>query len=139
MTEHFSDLDIVARTLYGEARGELKQFGLCALEGVAGVIWNRWQGNPGRFGVSPREVCLKPYQFSCWNTNDPNRAILTQPILTDAAYGLCQMVAETFLSGNAEDITQGANHYHNRWMCPPEWALDQRPLMDIGNHRFYRL
>lgn len=39
MTHH--DIDIFARTLYGEARGEYKHHGAAALIAVANVIMNR--------------------------------------------------------------------------------------------------
>lgn len=49
MIQHFSDLEIIARTLYGEARGEVNKAGVLALESICSVIWNRWQINPKRF------------------------------------------------------------------------------------------
>lgn len=137
--KQFNELDIVARTLYGEARGEVQQFGIAALEGVASVIFNRFRKHPNLFGSTPKEVCLKPYQFSCWLQTDPNYEVLTQNALQDATYSLCHMVASAFLNGDGVDITNGADHYHNKWIQPPFWAKHQPPLMDIGNHRFYKL
>jgi spore germination cell wall hydrolase CwlJ-like protein len=136
--ENFSDIDIVARTLYGEARGDVSKVGIIALEAIAGVIWNRWKLNPKRFGETPRKVCLQPYQFSCWNSHDPNLPVLMSS-LNDGTYTLCQMVANEFLSGKGVDVTYGANHYHSRWIYPPSWAKDVEPLIDIGNHRFYHI
>ena len=57
-----SDTHTVALTLYAEARGE-------PIEGriaVANVIRNRVRLQKARYGFSPKQVCLKAHQFSCW-------------------------------------------------------------------------
>ena len=64
-----SDLMIMAKTIWGEARGESHN-GQVA---VAWVIRNRAERG-GWWGNTIREVCLKDQQFSCWNHNDCNRA-----------------------------------------------------------------
>lgn len=43
MIHNLSEIEIVARTLYGEARGEVAKIGPTALEAIASVIWNRLQ------------------------------------------------------------------------------------------------
>ena len=63
------DIAVMAKTIWGEARGE-------HYEGQVAVGWvirNRCETG-GWFGNSIREVCLKPYQFSCWNNDDCNKA-----------------------------------------------------------------
>lgn len=139
MIQNFSDLDIVARTLYGEARGEVARVGIIGLEAVASVIWNRWKANPTYFGNTPRDVCLKPYQLSCWNKNDPNLQRLLEPNIDDGTYALCCRVAETYLSGSGDDVVNGADHYHAIWIDTPSWACGKTPVIEIGIHRFYRL
>ena len=62
------DLDIAARTIWGEARGE----GPEGMRAVAHVIANR-ATKGGWWGDTLWSVCLKPWQFSCWNLSDPNR------------------------------------------------------------------
>ena len=67
------DADILARTIMGEARGE-------STEGQIAVAWailNRarsgmWFGCGGDIHA----VCVKPYQFSCWNDDDPSRSLI---------------------------------------------------------------
>lgn len=61
MIEH--DIDILARTIYGEARGE-KTAGKKA---VACVIMNRYKAKKWFSGKTIAETCQKPWQFSCWN------------------------------------------------------------------------
>ena len=70
MTVTEKDRDILARTLWGEARGE-------SLAGQIAVAWTiRNRVNDGKakswWGEGYAGVCQKPYQFSCWNKNDPN-------------------------------------------------------------------
>lgn len=69
------DHDILARTLWGEARGE-------SLAGHIAVAWTiRNRVNDGRakswWGEGYTGVCQKPYQFSCWNKNVTNFAYLS--------------------------------------------------------------
>ena len=81
MTEN--DLQILARTLFGEARGEGDE----GLEAVACVIMNRYKSGKwftgydvlnGKKIPSVAQTCLKKAQFSCWNKNDPNYKLLCQ-------------------------------------------------------------
>ena len=68
------DRYILARTLWGEARGE----SLAGQIAVAWTIRNRVDdGNTKSWwGEGYAGVCQKPYQFSCWK-NDPNFAYLS--------------------------------------------------------------
>lgn len=79
-------VEILARTLWGEARGE----GVIGMEAVAWVVLNRRtvarqeaRRQIQRFGHLRKrywwgdtilKICRKPYQFSCWNMDDPNMA-----------------------------------------------------------------
>ena len=66
------EADVLARTIWGEARGE----GLEGMRAVANVILNRVKiaelKNGFWWGSNIIQVCQKPYQFSCWNRSDPN-------------------------------------------------------------------
>jgi len=131
-----SPVDILARTLYGEARGE----DLTGIEAVAGVIMNRvvmaqrrggyWWGN------DVVAVCLKAGQFSCWSRGDPNREKLLRVSERDLAYRLCRRVANRAMSAKLPDATHGATHYHTL-QCDPWWARGHVPVCEIGNHVFY--
>jgi len=72
------EVDVLARTIYGEARGETVR----GKEAVACVIMNRVRRAQERggywWGASVEKVCLKPWQFSCWNEHDPNREKIQQ-------------------------------------------------------------
>jgi N-acetylmuramoyl-L-alanine amidase len=134
-----NDLMILARTIYGEARGELRHVngGMQSLEAVAWVVKNR-AAQP-RFSKSITNVCLQPWQFSCWNANDPNRAKLMNASLNDRLLQTCFLAATNVLFGNCVDVTYGADHYHAAHIPMPYWAKGAAPSAKIANHVFYKL
>jgi hypothetical protein len=95
MRMRFDDLSVMARTVFGEARGEPYQGRLA----VAHVILNRVRAG-GWFGASVSEVCLKRWQFSCWNPGDPNRARLFQVELDDRDLLDCSRACLEAVSGS---------------------------------------
>jgi len=126
-------IDTLARTLWGEARGEPR----LGKEAVAAVVLNRLRRNaPGRFGATVEEVCRKPQQFSCWNLNDPNRAQLERVDKTNAAFAECLTVAELAVDGRLADPTDGADHYHTVDVSPV-WSRGKTPCRTIGRHLFF--
>jgi len=136
MTDH--DLDILTRTLYGEARGEYAQAGPAALIAVANVIINRLN-REGRYGKTLTEICLKPKQFSCWNQNDPNRSLITQDDLDrDPLFKACRMVGYKVAKGFWPDLTRNSDHYHAT-SCKPSWARISKIKLRLANHVFYKL
>ena len=129
--------EVFPKTIWGEARGESP----AGKRAVACVILNRvrvseqlgeyWWGN------TIEQVCLKPYQFSCWNSGDPNREkMLAGP--KDEQYLACQIIADQVLTGKMADNTKGSTHYYNIHTKKPKWAEGEEPLVTIGNHAFYR-
>ncbi|MBS8274846.1 cell wall hydrolase [Thalassospira tepidiphila] len=132
-----SEVEVLARTLYGEARGEE----LAGIEAVASVILNRvaFAKRRGRYwwGNDVKSVCLKPAQFSCWNTKDPNRKKLLALSPRDPAYRLCKRIAKRAVAGELADHTEGATHYHTH-AVDPFWARGHVPVAEIGNHLFYK-
>jgi spore germination cell wall hydrolase CwlJ-like protein len=125
------DIDTLARTLWGEARGESR----ASREAVASVVLNRLK-NPARFGSSIEQVCLKPFQFSCWNADDPNRLPSLNVDAGDAVFAECLAIAESAAQGLLADSVQGADHYHAAHVRPP-WAQGKMPCRVIGNQMFY--
>ena len=130
------EIEIMAKTIYGEARGEYKKEGVKALEAVGHVIMNRSLATS--FPVS--SICLQPKQFSCWNENDPNRKIIENATLSDPIFRICYIVAKKIICGECEDITGGANHYYSRHLKRiPYWAKNRISTIQIGNHLFFKL
>ena len=134
------EIDVLARTLYGEARGETRQ----GMEAVAHVILNRvaqakkssgdyWWGN------NIVSVCQTPYQFSCWNPGDPNRQKLMAVTADNKKFATCLRIARRAVYGQlGTDITNGANHYHTTAVSP-KWSVGQTPIAQFGTHVFFKL
>lgn len=130
-------VDILARTIYGEARGEPVR----GKEAVAAVIINRVrraERRGGRYwwGHDVVSVCHKAWQFSCWNGNDPNREKILSVSDSNKTFQTCLRVARRAIGGGLEDTTDGATHYHAKTVSPP-WAKRKSPSAEIGNHLFY--
>lgn len=126
-------LEVYARTIYGEARGEPYE-GQVA---VAAVIRNRVK-RPARFGEGYEGVCLKPKQFSCWNEGDPNREILQRAGLFDRDMVKAMGIACLVFSGDLHDPTNGADHYFATYIKPPKWSEDMEIKARIGRHLFVK-
>jgi N-acetylmuramoyl-L-alanine amidase len=137
------DLDVLTKTMYGEARGEYQKLdvGVKGLIAVGNVVINRWR-TPNHFGKTIYETCLEPYQFSCWNQNDPNFQIISRGNLDHCRiFRLCKDWAERMLQEEGiPDLTFGANHYYASSMEKlPKWAVGQQPTLTLGGHIFYKL
>ncbi|MCM1323834.1 MAG: cell wall hydrolase [Acetobacter sp.] len=122
--------DYLARTMWGEARGE----GARGMQAVGNVILNRVKAG-GWYGASIKDVVLKPYQFSAWNINDPNRVKMLNA--TDKDLAQARKIAEQLISGSLDDITNGATNYHATNVSPT-WAKNMTQTAVIGNHIFYK-
>ena len=119
---NLSPEQVVARTLWGEARGE----SITGKVAVASVIYNRAKSNPKKL----KAVCLKRKQFSCWN----GRTIKAGK---GKAWQECLKIAREMLSGKFKP-TINADHYYNPKLCNPKWAWGHEVKM-IGNHAFLKL
>lgn len=129
MTPH--DLDILARTIYGEARGETAEGKIA----VGRVIINRWKSGKWFAGKTIAETCQKPWQFSAWNENDPNRAKLLAATPEKLANSI--RAAKAAEAGEGPEWLQGCTHYHTT-AVKPKWADGHKPVGQIGSHLFYR-
>jgi N-acetylmuramoyl-L-alanine amidase len=119
---------IIAITILAEARGE-KQSGMYA---VGAVIAQRAFERKR----TPTEVCLKKWQFSCWNGKKLKdlEHLLKVP---QAKYALALAKNIKLLS---REYVGFANHYHATWMKKkPYWAKGEKPVKVIGQHAFYKL
>lgn len=125
------DEEVLARTLYGEARGE----GINGLQAVANVIMNRvglgWRGD-----TTVKGVCLRKYQFSCWLTDDPNREKILAVTDSDLVYNQCVNIACRAIAGYLEDLTGDADSYQ-RIGTGAYWAKGLDPTATIGHHEFF--
>ncbi len=137
-----NDREILARTVWGEARGE-------GLEGQIAVAWsirNRVEmdlhndGKPDWWGEGYADVCQKAWQFSCWNRNDPNYPFVSgaKPIPCREYAHAC-LTADQVIDSQHPDPTSGATHYYATTMSKaPAWAAQARQTLVLGHHVFFR-
>jgi N-acetylmuramoyl-L-alanine amidase len=140
-----TDLLVMAKTLYGEIRG----YDHASQVAVAWAIRNRAERNNMPFFAGERlgkagavsRVCLYPWQFSCWNHNDPNRPLLDalKPDQLDHQLSLAKLV----LGDQESDPTLGGDHYYTEakpvWAAewPPAWAHQYKRTAQVGPHIFH--
>lgn len=124
------DRDVMIRTLHGEARGEAEDGQVAVVQ----VVRNRARAR----GTGAAVECKRPWQFSCWNAADPNRAVILALPTSSAAYQRLGQVVDRAWA--APDVTGGARHYHATSMKPyPSWATSAgaKVTTTIGGHVFY--
>ena len=125
--------------LFGEARGQSDE----EKAAVAYTAINRINDGKKWNGTTLKGVILCPKQYSCFNSNDPNRRLLENPGAHDSqSYGACLRVARNVLEGRVADPTNGATHYFNPRVCQPKWASSPK-MTRIGRvngsaHEFYK-
>jgi cell wall hydrolase len=119
-------------TIWQEARGE-DHAGRVA---VAEVIRNRMTLKYASDGTAEGTV-LRPYQFSGWNTKDPNRLACAKVDAMDPVVMDCAKAWEESATSN---LTKGAVLYLNPAIVSPlpNWAKQENRTAIIGQHHFYR-
>lgn len=125
------DMDVLARTVYGEARGEPDQGKLA----VAWVVVNRAR----KHRISIAAAALKSIHFSCWNNAramDANQLAMLTAEPGNPLFARCLIAALAAAHGIDPDPTGGARHYHAHHVRP-RWSRGKVYLL-IGGHRFYR-
>ena len=130
------DQTVLAKTLWGEARGE----GRAGMRAVAAVVLNRLRVRY-RNCDSVAAVCLDPLQFSCWNGNDVNLPLMQSLGATyDADYQNALDIAAQAIAGPLPDPTLNSKHYVATTLPPvamPTWLRGKTPAVIIGRHAFY--
>lgn len=112
------DIECLARTVYGEARGE-------SFEGqvaVAAVVLNRLES--GNYGSSIREVVFQRGAFTAVRDGQ----YYLQP--NESAYAAAQEAL------NGSDPTNGALYYWNPRIATSRWVRTRTIIGSIGNHVF---
>jgi len=130
-----SELEILARTIEAEARGEAYKGKIA----VGATIANR--AASGSYGKGIRGVILRRGQFSPWNSwtgyakGEQGKDMMKLKASEDS-----YKAANAILTGNYEDPTDGATHYVNEKVSKPAWlgAMKgrKRGTVTIGNHLF---
>lgn len=134
MTNDDEQINYMARTMWGEARGE----GITGMQAVGNVIMNRVAAGSW-YGATPKEVVLRKNQFSCWNANDPNLPKLRAVTTADKQFAQAVDLAGKIYNKELPDITNGATNYLalGSLSSVPAWANKMTKVAVIGNHTFY--
>lgn len=138
-----SEIKILTLTLIGESRGDAIE----SQVGVGCVIRNRVLSKKKSY----KEICLQPFQFSCWNKDDPNRVLLDNLIIVLNAGGKfetpshvqCAFVAKGIINFNIMDNTRGSLNYLSSLLYnsshKPSWASNVYFSIVHGNHTFFKI
>jgi N-acetylmuramoyl-L-alanine amidase len=136
--EDQEDVILLAMLVWGEARGEPQE----GKDAVAHSVLNRLSLSP-HFGHTLKEVILKPWAYSSFNANDPNRQKLLDPVAhgSRSEWASALTTAHNAMNGVTADASNGATHYVvvDLWrrQCPegrdPKWF--EAPEVDAGHTR----
>jgi spore germination cell wall hydrolase CwlJ-like protein len=125
----YTDDDVVIATIILEAGGE---YHVGALEGVYEVIMTRAEKRK----MTPAEVCLQKWQFSCWNGHADGIKALEDTIARAKKHPRWK-IAKNIL-GRDTNYVKGADHYHADYIDKPYWAKSMKVTVKIGKHIFYK-
>lgn len=128
MTTKAEHIDTLARTLYGEAKAHDVQDATA----IACVVMNRvalpnWPNDV-------EAVCIQPYQFSCWNTSDQNRARIFKA--NGVWFDKCVEIATQAVEKRLADPTNRSTHYHTP-AVKPAWSRGKTPAYHTSGHVFF--
>lgn len=126
-----ADFKCLAEALYFEARGESVR-GQFA---VAEVILNRVDSTrfPDSLCGVIKQGTGKKYQCQFTYTCDGYKEVIREK----KAFERVSKVARAAIDGVAEDLTEGATHYHTT-AVRPSWSRVYKETARIGVHIFYR-
>jgi spore germination cell wall hydrolase CwlJ-like protein len=119
-------------TVWQESRGESDEGKLA----VAEVIWNRMRTRYSSDGTVAG-TCLRPWQFSGMNTDDPNRIPSFKLDTDDPVVQACRAAWDLAKAGS--HTVSGAVLYLNAKIVPklPAWVAKSKKVATVGNHDFY--
>ena len=137
-----ADVELLARTLYGEARDQGEE----GMTAVGNVVLNRLN-KKSWYGARIEDIIKLPYQFSVFNPEtkpdqfeqDDNYKATISATVDDPDYIAAREIALGLLEGRIKDNTDGATHYYNPDEANPTWidSPKMKSLKKIGKHSFY--
>jgi N-acetylmuramoyl-L-alanine amidase len=146
MTASASDIVILKRTCYGEARDQ----GAAGIQAQAWSMVNRHAAGKWYSGATYAEMCLlavvaQEPQFDCWLSRDRKRQPIADWVATvtcpddDPLMMQCEAAVMAALDGTAPDPTHGATHYYDDSIPRPSWAAPPATFcVAIGALRFWK-
>jgi N-acetylmuramoyl-L-alanine amidase len=134
-TDALDDRHVLALTSWGEARS-LREDGMQA---TLCVVQNRLASGVTWWGASLRGICLEPWQFSCWNANDPNRSQMLAVPDDDPDMTVALSLADQALAGTLVDNTNQADSYYCIDLKDrPIWSIGRAPVAQIGSQLYFK-
>lgn len=139
-----SPLEALTLTIIGEARGE-------PIQGQVAVGWiikNRLMHKPTIYR-DYRDVVFEQEQFSCWNSNSPEKGLMDSliesmvrgEIFEDMYLKQCEYVAQGIDNNKIIDNTGGNLYYLTSSLFNsdhrPSWAKNTRNARVIGTQTFF--
>jgi len=124
-----SDMMIFGKTLYFEAGST------CGIQEVLAIAWlirNRVEGKKW-FGNTYQAVCLKPWQFSCWNGKTLEQ-IEKIDLNGKFRWAMCLMVAEFVMMAPAKMRPEWMGrsvYYYEPTLCSPKWARKMKRMYPV--------
>lgn len=118
-------------TIWQEARNQ-PYLGMVA---VGEVIRRRMARRYNSDGTMAGTVC-RAWQFSGWNTDDPNRV---PSLCLDDADPIVQQCEKAWEHSASSDFSRGAVLYCNLKILPTRqaWAKESKRVAEIGDHTFF--
>ena len=133
--EQFTDRQIIALTGWGEARG----LGSEGMQATINTIQNRLSSGVTWWGKTLRQICIQPWQYSCWNPTDPNRPKLLSVDETNPEYVIALGLADAAFNGQLSDISnQSDSYYDDRMPAMPAWARGLTPRFICGTQKYFK-
>jgi N-acetylmuramoyl-L-alanine amidase len=134
-TDQLDDRHVIALTAWGEARS-LREDGIQA---TICVVQNRLASGVAWWGKTLRDICLKPWQFSCWNENDPNRSQMLAVSDNDPDMVMALGFADQALAGALPDNVNQADSYYDLDLKErPLWSIGRQPVAQIGTQLYFK-
>lgn len=125
----WAESDVPVQTIVLEAGNQ----GYEGMLAVAEVIRNRAVLK----GIPPDEVCMTPFQFSCWNS-----ALKAKNKLSKVSAETWNTAQRAWQTANIDqtDTVNGADHYYAYKMLKylPAWAGKMERVAKVKDHVFFR-
>ena len=140
--DSLSELEITALCVWRESRGEMLSVRRCVAWSIRNRVsnprwWNRPQGSHPSLWHS---TVLKPWQYSSFNSGDPNET--RWPVSdTDEGWKETRDVVAEAMSDPNPDPTSGATHYFDTSITfPKAWCneIDWENTLNLGRIRFWK-
>jgi spore germination cell wall hydrolase CwlJ-like protein len=129
------DVAILARTAYGEGRGETDPNSRLA---IMYSLLNRARGS--RAGRSLQDIAWEPHQYSSWSVGNPNREQMLSFGPEHPDWEPYAAQARAALEGKVPDPTGGAEFFVTPKVLekPPSWLQNLQESARVGGHVFFK-